>query len=76
MGQVSAPSLEGDFALVPLDERLRWRYALAAHLVKQMDLPEWKREEQLGPLNLTIAHLVEKGVTSVEAIKNHILKTG
>ena len=56
--------------LVPVEERLQWRDALSLHLLHQMrspsgfPLPKWKIEEQVVPMNLVVAGLLEQGVVA------------
>lgn len=70
-----APALTGDFSLIPVEERLQWRDALSRHLLNQMrspsgfPLPGWKIEEQVVPMNLAVAGLLEQGVTEPQAIE-------
>lgn len=65
-----APALTGDFSLVPVEERLQWRDALSLHLLHQMrspsgfPLPKWKIEEQVVPMNLVVAGLLEQGIVA------------
>jgi hypothetical protein len=67
------PALAGDFGLVPIAERLLWREAFSRHLLDKMALPEWKKDEQVEPLILTIACLVQQGITDPRTISTHIL---
>lgn len=73
-----APSLNGDFSLIPVEERLQWRDALSRHLLNQMHsqsgfpLTEWKIEEQVVPTNLAVAGLLEQGVTKPQAIEERL----
>lgn len=67
------PTLASDFGLIPIAERLVWRDALSRHILDQMDLSEWKKQEHLEPMNLTIACLIGAGMTDPQMISQHIL---
>lgn len=72
-----SPALTGDFSLVPIGERLQWRDALSRHLLGKMTtlsgypLSEWKIDEQVVPMNLAIAGLLEQGISDPQAIEDH-----
>lgn len=74
--RAAPPVLAGDFSLIPVVDRLSWRDALALYLLGQMrspngfPLPKWKSEEQVVPMNLAIAGLLEQGVTEPQAIEH------
>jgi hypothetical protein len=72
------PALHADFALVPVAERLRWRDSLARHVIDSLQpkCPEWKAQEQIEPLNATIAILLDRGITDPVTIASHILNMG
>lgn len=76
------PSFAGEFSLVPVEERLAWRDALARHLLNQMraknggPLPHWKVEEQIVPTNLAVAALIERGVVEPRAIEEQLCSDG
>jgi|GEM_PF-4637602 len=70
----SIPVLAGDFSLIPVPERLLWRDALAHHILDQLNLSEWKKQEQIEPMNLTITCLIEAGMTDAQAIAQHIIQ--
>jgi len=69
------PTLNGDFSLVPVGERLQWRDALSRHLLDQMRSPsgfplsKWKIDEQVVPMNLAVAGLLVQGVTELQMIE-------
>lgn len=73
----SAPTLVGDFCLVPVEERTAWRNALARDIVEGLRLPSgyplpaWKIEEQIAPINLAVTILIEQGITDVPALQEH-----
>lgn len=71
-----SPVLRGDFGLIPVAERMMWRDALARHVLNELMSPEWKTQEQIEPVNLTIACLVERGMTDPAEISNHIIHMG
>ena len=70
------PALSGDFSLVPVSERLMWRDALARHVLDGLALPDWKKQEQIEPVNSTIASLLNRGLTDPAAIASHIFHMG
>ncbi|ANN80830.1 hypothetical protein [Bordetella flabilis] len=63
MMPVVEPSLQGDFGLISVAERVQWREALPRHLLgamKQRDgsaLPAWKVAEHIQPTLITIHEL-------------------
>jgi hypothetical protein len=69
------PALTGDFSLIPVEERLRWRDALSRHLLNQMYSPsglplsDWKVDEQVVPMNFAIAGLLEQGIVELRSIE-------
>jgi hypothetical protein len=65
-------TLAGDFGLISVSDQLRWRNALAREVLKGLDLPSWKKEEQQEPVNATIACLVRQGMVSPAAIVRRI----
>jgi hypothetical protein len=73
MTSLRTPALAGDFALVPVPEQLAWRQALARSIIDKMEMPDWKKQEQIEPMTLTIACLVEAGMTDPKKITQHIL---
>lgn len=74
MTKPTLPELEIDFGLISVPEQIEWRDALSHSILKQMDLPDWKREEQVAPTNLTIACLAESGLTNPDLISQNIFK--
>ncbi len=76
------PALTGDFSLIPVEERLQWRDALARHLLNQMRLPSghplpvWKIEEHVVPMNLAVAGVLEQGITEPQAIEERFSSEG
>jgi hypothetical protein len=70
------PAVAGDFALIPVQEYLQWRDALAVRVLNQLGLPDWKKQEQREPINMTIASLMDKGMTDPAAIEKQILSIG
>lgn len=73
---IKAPALAGDFGLVSTADRLMWRDALARHVLKPFGLPDWKVQEQLEPMNSTIACLMNQGVTEPAAISKYVFEMG
>lgn len=71
-----APALAGDFGLVSVTDRLMWRDALARHVLKPLDLPDWKIQEQVEPMNSTIACLIKQGLTDPAAISERVFDMG
>lgn len=67
------PALAWEFGMITLAERLSWHNALSCHILAKMDLPEWKRQEQVEPMNLTITCLVDGGMNDPDAISKHLL---
>jgi len=70
------PRLAGDFGLVGVAEAEQWRDALARHTLDGMGLPAWKVEEQIAPVNATIALLLAQGMRSPTAIAQYIQQMG
>ena len=71
------PVLQADFCLVPVGERIRWRNALACHLIAQQasgDVPAWKREEGIAPMRATIAVLFDAGVRQAPEFAERLRK--
>jgi len=72
-----APILTDGFCHLPIAERADWREALPRHLIGKMQLPDggaipdWKIEEQIAPVMLTIAVLLERGITDVQGIEKY-----
>jgi hypothetical protein len=64
----SLPELNLDFCLISLPEQIEWRDALSRSILQHMNLPGWKREEQVAPMNYTIACLANSGLTNPETI--------
>lgn len=72
---MTLPRLRGDFSLVPIEERVRWRDALARHLVEQLalhDTPAWKREEAAQPMRVAAALMLERGVRRLTDITDRL----
>lgn len=72
------PVLQADFCLVPVADRIRWRDALARHLIAQQapsDMPAWKREECVAPMRATIAVLLDAGVRQAPDFAERLRKT-
>lgn len=67
------PELQVDFGLISISEQIEWRDALSHSILKQMDLPQWKHDEQVAPMNYTIARLANNGLTDPEIISQNIL---
>ena len=65
-----------------MDERLAWRDALARHVLSRMrsrngnPLSNWKMEEQLVPMSLAVATLIEEGVLNPQAIEEQLCSDG
>lgn len=72
MTMPSLPELNLDFGLISVQEQIEWRDALSHSILKQMNLPDWKREEQVAPTNYTIACLANSGLTNPELISQNI----
>ena len=62
--------------MVPVSERVMWRDALARHVLDRLALPDWKKQEQIEPVNSTIASLLTRGLTDPAAIANQIFHMG
>lgn len=73
-----APILTDGFCLLPIAERADWREALPRHLIRKMQLPDgsaipdWKIEEQIAPVMLTITVLLERGISDVQGIEEYL----
>lgn len=79
---IFSPALTGDFSLISVDERLKWRDALSRHLLTKMRspsghlLPEWKIDEQVIPMNLAVAALLEQGLHDPQSIEEYFESDG
>jgi hypothetical protein len=69
------PELVVDFGLIPIPEQIAWRDALSHSILNQMDMPNWKKEEQIPVMNFTIACVADAGLTDPKSISEHILTT-
>lgn len=71
----SQPCLIGDFSLVPVDQRVQWRDALAHNLLGKMRLSNGdvlsrqKIAEHVLPTTMLIQLLVKQGVTDPHEIE-------
>jgi len=72
----TCPALRADFSLVGVQERIVWRDSLAHHVLSKMDVPDWKKQEQIEPVNATVAILLSRGFTDPVTIASRILKMG
>jgi hypothetical protein len=71
------PRLLGDHGLITVEESILWENALSSKILDRMPpMPRWKREEQVEPLNATIALLVAGGLSDPAEIENRILGDG
>ena len=77
--QSAGPELFGEFALIGIDEGISWRNALAKHLLQRMaatwPMPDWKLEEQVEHMNLTIRLLMAQGLRTVAALEQYFSDT-
>jgi len=70
MTPLSGPDLNGDFGLISVAERLRWREVLPRHLLAGMrqangnPIAEWKVDEQIRPTLATIDQLFSNDPTA------------
>lgn len=77
MPQAEAPRLLGDHGMISVEERILWDNALSSKILDRIGpMPQWKREEQLEPLNASIALLVGAGLSDPVEIENRILGNG
>lgn len=71
------PFLKNGFSLISIEERAEWREALARQIIAaqedegQLPSMQWKNDEQLRPMMLTVAVMLENGFDSPQAIKKY-----
>jgi len=69
------PILSGGFSLLSLEERAQWREALARQIidiqVADTAVPQWKIEEQVRPMMVTVAVMIERGFKNPQEIKEY-----
>ena len=74
----ATPILADGFFLLPPEKRLAWRNELAWHVLSTLKVAEgrclsdWKKQEQLLPMNLLIEGLLEQGCQDVEAMVQYV----
>lgn len=61
--------------MLSLEERAQWREALARQIIEiqvaDTSVPQWKIEEQVRPMMVTVAVMIEQGFKNPQAIKQY-----
>ncbi|KPY55715.1 MULTISPECIES: hypothetical protein [Pseudomonas syringae group] len=69
------PILNDGFSLLSLEERAQWREYLARQIIAMQvadnPVPQWKIEEQVRPMMVTVAVMIERGFENPQMIKKY-----